>query len=263
MPRGGRPVVVVTRAEAPEAAFRECLDARGIDVEWLQTIAVGAPDEPWLLDGALKRLLSFDWVVFTSGHGVEAVVTHPRWLHAWRLSPSSRPRLAAVGPATASRLIAHGHVPDLQAHGGGGAGLADELRAAHGGTLNGVRLLWPCSSIARREFAERVQAEGGALTSVVAYRTVPVATEHTAGFLSDLRAHVIDAVAFFSPSAASSLAASLGGSTLAVLAGQTLVASIGPTTSSDLRKLGAPPDIEARPNTALALAGSLAQRLGH
>jgi uroporphyrinogen-III synthase len=260
-PPSRRPVVVVTRADAPEGPFAERLVAAGIDIEWLPAISVLPPEDPGPLDEAVARVGGFDWIVFTSVHAVDAVIGHPGWPAAWPGAAASSPRLAAIGPATAGRLAARGHAPALEAADAGGEGLALALLAASGGSLEGVSVLWPCSSIARRTFADEVASRGAALCEVVAYRTVPAPAGQAAALLCRLGAHEIDAVAFFSPSAASSLAAAAGGGTLAALAGRTLVASIGPATSAALRSLGAPPDLEAQPHTAEAMAAGLAQRL--
>lgn len=257
-----RPSVVVTRADAPDEAFERTLGARGIAVEWLRTVAILPPANPARLDAALARLGTYDWLAFTSAHAVDAVVRHPYWADARRNAPAGRARLAAVGPSTSARLAAAGYPADLEAPDAGGASLAAALAAGCGGSLCGVRILWPASNIARREFAERVAAAGGDLTEVTAYRCVPDPSPRMSALAAGVAAGSVDAVAFFSPSAASSLAAALGTGTLAALAGRTLVASLGPTTSAALRRLGAPPDVEAQPHTALALAEILASRLG-
>jgi uroporphyrinogen-III synthase len=262
MTRPERPVVVVTRADEPGVEFERVLASRGVSVEWAQTVTIAPPAEPWLLDAALARLGSFDWVAFTSAHAVDAVVAHPRWSDVWRATQARRSRLAVVGPATAARLTRAGHTSDLEAVETSGAGLASALIADHGGTLQGVRVLWPTSDIARREFADRLEAAGATLITVVAYRTVPVRSARVATLARDIEAGAVDAVAFFSPSAAASLASAMGTGNLSVLAGHTLVASLGPSTTSTLRTLGAPPDIEAQPHTALALAASLARHFG-
>jgi len=47
-----------------------------------------------------------------------------------------------------------------------------------------------------------------------------------------------------------------------VLAGRTVVASVGPTTSAALAKLGAPPTVEARDRTGGGLAAVLLSYVG-
>jgi uroporphyrinogen-III synthase len=68
-------------------------------------------------------------------------------------------------------------------------------------------------------------------------------------------------VCFLSPSAAEGLAAALGSDDLAALRGRCLVASLGPTTSDALARLGAPPDVEAAQVSARSLAAALLARL--
>jgi uroporphyrinogen-III synthase len=261
MPREGCPVVMATRADGPGGEFEQVLRQRGIGVEWVRTIAVAPPEDAPALESAIARAASFDWVAFTSAHAADMVLAHPAWRDAITAACDGRPRLAAVGPATAAKLAEHGHAPDLVASDEGGSGLAESLIAAHAGSLRGVKILWPCSAIAHREFPDRVASAGAALTTVVAYLTVPVPLARPDEMMRDLTDGTIDAVAFFSPSAALALAVAAGGGSLAPLAGRTIVASLGPSTTSTLLSLGAPPDIEARPHTARALASSLADRL--
>ncbi|HSD26719.1 MAG TPA: uroporphyrinogen-III synthase, partial [Vicinamibacteria bacterium] len=71
----------------------------------------------------------------------------------------------------------------------------------------------------------------------------------------------VDAVCFLSPSAAEGLAAALGSDDLAPLRGRCLVASLGPTTSEALARLGAPPDVEPVQASARSLAEALLARL--
>ena len=64
------------------------------------------------LTDALERLASSRWIVFTSAEAVAATCTHPGWAEAWRRL-FERPRIAAVGPATAARVRSFGLPCDL------------------------------------------------------------------------------------------------------------------------------------------------------
>ena len=61
--------------------------------------------DPPELDRALACIAGYDWVVFTSRNGVEAVFRRTRSI--------AGPRVAAIGPATAQALREHGVEPDL------------------------------------------------------------------------------------------------------------------------------------------------------
>jgi uroporphyrinogen-III synthase len=93
-------VVVVTRPERQAAPFLRMLRESGAETVAFPTLLI----EPLALDPATRASLepdTFHWVVYTSTNAVEqglAQLPRPR-----------RARLAAVGPATARALEAHGH----------------------------------------------------------------------------------------------------------------------------------------------------------
>lgn len=219
------------------------------------------PASDWqAVDDALAGLDSFDWLVFTSRRGVEALVSRG-W--APRDDARSRPlraRVAAVGPSTAAILTSLGAPPDVVAEDEGVDGLAAALEAAEPDRLNGRLVLWPRSDRAQAGFAQRLAALGARVVAPVAYRTVPGSAE-----MAHLLRGLVDegrlaAITFLSPSAAHGLAASFGGR-LSSLRGRTLVASIGPTTSAALRNFGAPPDVDPELSTIEGLAEALGAHL--
>lgn len=251
-----RPLVVITRDDGPLGRLAAALAARGLEAFALPTIAIRPGADIARLDAVLAELGSGDWLAFTSAHAVAAVLQRPAWN---RLVAGARPRIAAVGPATAARLRESGAPPDLVADEPGARGLAASL--ARSGSLDGVHVVWPRSDRARPELAERLRASGARVTEVVAYRTEAVASPLLADFQRLLSAGRLAAIAFLSPSSAAGLAAALGASDLGLLAGRALVASIGPTTSAALRELQAPPQVEASRPGVDALADALAATL--
>jgi uroporphyrinogen-III synthase/uroporphyrinogen III methyltransferase/synthase len=247
----------MTCADRPDAAIEAVARAHGLDIEWIPAIETLPPEDPGPLDAAISGLAQYDWVLFTSAHTVDVVVGHPRWVQAGNARAGRRPRLAAVGSATAARLAEHHTMPDLVPDEHGGAALAASLIVLHGGPLAGARVLWPRSNIADRTLVERLRSAGAMVHEVEAYRTVAARAESFARLVEDIDAGRVYAVAFFSPSAASGLAAAAPGQTLSRLPGRTIVVSIGPTTSAALHRLGAPPDVEANPHTAAALVAAV------
>lgn len=251
-----RPLVVITRDDGPEGRLAAALAARGLEAFALPTIAIRPGSDVARLDAVLAELGSGDWLAFTSAHAVAAVLQRPAWN---RLRAGARPRIAAVGSATAARLRESGAPPDLVADQPGAHGLAAAL--ARSRSLDDVHVVWPRSDRARPELAERLCASGARVTELAVYRTEPVASPLLADFQRLLSAGRLAAIAFLSPSSAAGLAAALGASDLGLLAGRALVASIGPTTSAALRALQAPPQIEAGMPGVDALADALAATL--
>lgn len=254
-----RPTVVVTRAEGPEGPLASALAERGARVLPLPTVAFAPPEDPGALEASFGRLAEFEWVLVTSPHAAAVLTSHPAWA-AVRDTGGNRPRVAAAGTATAELLAEAGAAVDLAPAEAGARGLLESFASA-GTALAGTRMLWPRSDIARRDLADGLRGQGATVEEVVAYRTIPARGPAIATFLHHLEQGRIDAVTFMSPSSAENLARALGGCDLRRLAGRTLVASIGPTTSEALRRLGAPPQAEALSRTAAGLAAAVLDRL--
>ena len=247
--------MVVTRDEGPRGALRQALSSRGADVRALPTTRSVPPGDPAPLNAALDALDTFDWLTVTSVRGVDAIEGHPGWRAAW--TGADRPRVAAVGSATDERLRQTGAPVDLEGRGFGGLDLARELIEVAGETLKGARVLWPRSDRARSELMEQLRTAGAQVAAPIAYQTLPARPGELRWFVQALDRGDVDAIAFLSPSAASSLTAALGADDLSRLAGGLCVASIGPATSAQLRELGAPPDVEATRPSAASLAEDL------
>ena len=254
------PLVIQTRDEEPDDPFASMLRASGTTVLAMPLIAYASPADPRPLADAIERLATVGWVLFTSAQAVTATCGQPRWTTVWQSMATRCPRIAAVGPATERRLRAVGLAPDLVPDQSSGHELATALLEQEG-SLSGVRVLWPRSAIATRELPDALAAAGAIVIEPDAYRTRPVVPAALSDFIERLESGQIDAVAFFSPSAARSLSRALGDGTLRRLAGRTEVASIGPTTSAALADLAAPATIEGEPHTGAGLARAILQRL--
>ena len=89
--------IVVTRPEAKSLADQ--LESLGAEVSLVPLIEIRPAEDHAAAEAALERLDGYDWVVFTS---VNAVA-----VFAPRLGGLAGPRVAAVGPVTADRIVAH------------------------------------------------------------------------------------------------------------------------------------------------------------
>jgi uroporphyrinogen III methyltransferase/synthase len=192
--RSGRRRVVVTRAADQAAPLAERLEGLGCEVVLCPLIRI----EP--LDNAPIDVGVYDWVVVTSPNGAAEL--------ARRLASSPR-RLAAVGPATADALRAHGLEPDLVPEVSSQEGLLAELPRPAG------RVLLAAAEGARRLLADDLEADFLPL-----YRTVELRPE---------RVPDGDLVVLASPSAARALAATRA---------RMPVVAIGPQTAEAARGLG-------------------------
>jgi uroporphyrinogen-III synthase len=218
-------------------------------------IAIGPPASFDELDRALGALEGIAWIAFTSANAVERTLARAAELGI-PAAALARPRLAAIGVATAARLERLLRAPDLVP----AAARGDALAAALAPAVRGLRVLVPRAEEGRPELVEGLTKAGARVVSPAAYRTVASPPDSLAPLRSALAAHAVDAVAFASPSAVRRVVAALGPE--ARLLARTVLAAIGPTTGAELRACGLTVGVEpARPSGA-ALADALAELLG-
>lgn len=236
--------VAVTRAAEDAGELEEQLRLTGaVPVLIPLTRILAAAD-----DGPLRRALAavddFDWIVFTSARAVRAVAG------VQSLTPI-RPRIAAVGPATAAAVReVIGRDPDAVPALTTGAGIVPAMLQHH--PLEGARVLWPRAEQPRPELPRDLAQAGAQLEDPVAYRTVPdpeagsrlAAMDATGG---------VDVITFTAPSAVDCFASAHTGRIRSV------IAVIGPTTAAAARTHGLPVHVEARQPIISALVAALAE----
>lgn len=250
LPLAGRRIVV-TRAPEQAGELARLLEAHGAEVLLCPLVAFERPEDPGALDGALGRLGEFDWLLFTSQNAVRFFEERRRELGIpleW-----GRPRVAAVGPATAKAARELGYGVECVAEEATGRGLAEGL----GEKVAGRRVLLPRSDRARADLPEMLRGAGARVTDVVAYRTVPPGPEGAAA-LERIRAGQVDAVALASPSAFERLAEQLGMGALGEMTRRVALAAIGPVTAAAIRQAGLPVAVVPAKPSAEAFVEALA-----
>jgi len=187
--------VAVTRAAEQCAELSEKLRAQGaLTVEW-PLIALAPPLDSAPLDAAIRGLVHFEWIVFSSANGVKFFCDRPG-AAAW-------PGLlcvAAVGTQTANALQSRGWPVDAAPTEFLAANLAQTM-----GELDGLQVLVVQPDIASHDLAEALAARGAWVTVVAAYRNVPALPAQP------LDLALVDVVTLASASAATNFAASIGG----------------------------------------------------
>ncbi len=232
--------IVVTRAEGQASALAEPLRSHGADVLAFPCIAIVPPAVPPEFGPADD----FDWIVLTSVNAVEMFFGS---LEALGQHPSTwtRPRIAAVGPATgeaARRYVAHiDLMPDTYV----GEALFEALKEREG-SLQGKRILLPRGDLARDFLPKALREHGAEVTEAVVYQTV--APEVSEEAIQTLMAYRPALVTFTSPSTAQNFAAVLGPERLDTMKVAVTFASIGPVTSQAMVEVGIPPAVEANPH---------------
>ncbi len=250
-PLAGKRVVVTRAAGQSELLCRE-LTARGAVPLRLPAIGFAPPDDFEPLDGALRSLAEFDWLLFTSQNAVRALAERFRTLGFEPGGTGFCPQVAVVGPATAVAAARAGFPAAYVAREHRGAALSAEL----GSRLHGARVLLPRSDRAGADLPAALRASGARVTEVVAYHTVRVQPQDDS-VLRAVQTGEVDVITFFSPSAFQNLAEELGLNLLRAIHSQTAIAAIGPVTAGALRDAGLVPDVVSADTSVESLVAAL------
>src|SRR5260370_19493686 len=220
-----------------------CLGASVIEIPCIE-IRKGQSYQP--LDEALKNIGNYDWLIFTSANGVEAMWERFRKLRLKRRNLKHL-QIAAIGPATKKAIVRHGlkvkMVPEEYVAESVVKGLRDKV--------NGKRVVLIRAKVARDVIPEELRAAGARVDVVEAYETVvPEKSRARLRALMKNGGRCPHIVTFTSSSTAKNFAELLGnlkaGSLSAGRLKHVQFASIGPVTSATLRELQMPVAIEAR-----------------
>lgn len=230
--------ILLTRARGENATLGRILETAGVETVEIPTIEIRPPESWTSPDRVLEK--TYDWVVFTSAHGLEAFRgRYPRY---------PLPRVAVVGPQTASRARALGIDIALVPSDYRVEGLLEELP----GDLAGLRFLVPRGDLADAALPDTLRARGAEVDAVVVYRTVVPETGRDT-LREELGDHRIDCVTFTSGSTVRNLASMLGVADTRPYLAATKVAVIGPVTRAAVESLGCEVAIEPPEATLPAL----------
>jgi uroporphyrinogen III methyltransferase/synthase len=219
--------VLITRPAGAADAFAEQLWEAGAEPILAPTIAIGPPDDPAAAARAVASVRDYGWVTFTSANGVTAffdlLAAGGKDARAF-----GDVRVAAIGPATAAALAAHGITVDFMPATYVNEAVADGLLAR---TAPRERILLFRAQEARDVLPDALRAAGRTVDIVAGYRT---------RFVDDpeLRAKVerADIVTFTSSSTVQGFVYNLADAPQ--LLNRKLIATIGPITAKTALGLG-------------------------
>jgi uroporphyrinogen III methyltransferase/synthase len=250
--------IVVTRSIEQAGELIEMLEERGAEAIPAPTIQIAPPEDADALGRACDEASTFDWIVFTSGNGVEYFME--RLLATSDVRELKGVRICTIGPSTASRVARYGIRVDLTPAEFRAEAVVDALKAT-GGDLTGKRFLLPRADIARDLLAEALREAGAFVLDVAAYRTTPARADRDGGpdIYRMLLDRQIDAVTFTSASTVRNFVARLGLDQAVDLLGSTVVASIGPVTAEAAQQLNIATNVMPRRYTIPDLVDALVE----
>src|SRR5580692_1145603 len=245
--------IVVGRARHQASALSSGLRELGAEVIEIPFIEIRKPRSYQPLDTALKNLQDYDWLILTSVNGVEAL-----WKRVHKLGLTNKQlehlKLAAIGPATKKAIEKRGIKVNVVPEEYVAESVVESLRDQ----VAGKRVLLARARVARDVIPRELRKLGAKVDVVEAYETVVPQSSRTrlSAILKDSKRRP-DVITFTSSSTVRNFV-NLTGRNMwrgrprprkANPLDGVRLASIGPVTSSTLRELGLPVDVEAKEYT--------------
>lgn len=246
--------IVITRAAAQSEVLAKQLSALGALPALLPLVAFAEPEDFAPLDEAIAQVEHFDWLIFTSGQAVRAVVGRSKQLNAALERRGSKLQIATVGPASAEAVRQAGLPVEYVSNIHNGVALAHELAER----LQGRTVLLPRSDRANPDLPAALKAHGAHITEVVAYRTLQPSDVDKLN-LGRVSAGEADAILFFSPSAVQHYAQLASGEQFRKLQDRVVITAVGPVTANALREAGVERMVVAADTTAASVIQVLEQ----
>ena len=239
--------IIITRAQEQSSEAREIFTKNGAEVFDLPSLVIGPPDDWRPLDDALKKISTFDWIIFSSANGVRYVEDRMKEIGLSLSKISKSIKIAAVGRKTASFLSdIDANIsfipPDF---------VADSLVENFPQNQKGLKLFIPRVQTGGRSIlSDSFKLKGAKVTEVAAYEsTCPDAIPHKT--IDALKSKKIDIIAFTSSKTVINTVILLkkyfNENWLKLIAEIKLV-SIGPQTTISCKNLIRKPSKEANPH---------------
>jgi uroporphyrinogen III methyltransferase/synthase len=249
---GRRVLVTRSRNQAPDLV--ELLELNGAEAVEAPVLRISPPSDAGPLERAAAGVRSFDWVVFTSTNAVVSLVGQVL-ADAHDVRALAGPRVCAVGPGTASRLLRFGVSPDLEPADHRAGGVVAALSDAD--SLKGARVLLPVAENTPESLGDALRASGADVTEVVAYRATTVESDQHLDLYRQLLDRRIDAVTFTSANTVRAFVEIYGAEQSPDLLAGTVVATIGPGAADAAARAGIRVDVPAEGATIAALVDGL------
>ena len=225
--------IIVTRARQQASPFLARLVELGANAVAFPAIETVPPESWEPLDRAIDVLTAYQWVIFTSVNGVNYFNERlqKKGLDARALSGI---KVAAIGPATAERLLAMGIKADFVPSEYRAEAVIEGLKGTAG---PGTRILLARAKEARDVLPEELRKEGATVDIVPAYETV--LPSHRVKKVEKMLAEgAVDIITFTSSSTVTNFARMFPDRDVASLLKDVQVACIGPITAKTAQKMG-------------------------
>jgi uroporphyrinogen III methyltransferase/synthase len=245
-----------TDSENPRTSSSASLERLGAEVISAPTVEIRPISDPAPLDRAIEHLSEYDWLVFTSGHGVRHFMS--RLFELGRdLRALGGLRLAAIGPSTAEALTHYHLKADLVPDSARSEGLAERLKAE----ARGRKILFARADRGRTLLQEEL-GQVAVVEQVSVYHNADV-DSLPPGVIERIREGSIDWITLTSSAIVNRLHALLPEDAQSQIGQRIRLASISPITTEAAKALGWTVAVEATVHTWDGVADAIAEYVGH
>jgi uroporphyrinogen III methyltransferase/synthase len=249
--------IVVTRARSQASELARRLSEFGVEVVEFPTIAIEPPRQYASMDRSVERLQAYDWLFFTSVHGVESFFNRLRQLGK-NSQALEHLRVVAIGPETAGRLEdegVHAHLVPAKYQAEG------IIEGLHPADIRGRRILIPRAAKARELLPETLRQWGASVDVVEAYQTV-LPQNHKESLNELLQQNQIDVITFTSSSTVVNFIRLFEGADLLRILKGVVIGCIGPITAQTAIDSGLRVDIISSEFTIPGLVDAIVRYYG-
>jgi len=120
------------------------------------------------LEGALKNIAAYDWLVFSSRYGVLHFFQALNKI-GYDARALAKAKVAAIGNSTKARLLDFGILADVVPKDESARGLINEFKRVD---IKGKRIFMPRSDLSDKGLKEGLESQGAIVDAVVAYRNI-------------------------------------------------------------------------------------------
>lgn len=249
--------ILVTRLQLEGDLLVAQLKEYGAKVYHAPTIEIVEPESFTLLDQAIKRLLQYDWVIFTSRNAVDTFLARLKFLEK-ESSLLTKLKILAVGSSTAKALEKANLVVTLIPEKFHAEGALESLKNYYQDNqkLSKCRFLFPRALGGSDLLVVELKKIGAKVDLVVAYQTqTPVGAKEE--ILNILSSKKINLITFTSPSTINNLVELVSPISIVDLLKNISIACIGPVTTKAVEEVGLKINVCPNQSTALSLAEAI------
>jgi len=251
--------IVLTRAKGQSTELKTRLEILGAEVLELPVLSISKEIDKHLLADVMLELGGYDWIVFTSAHGVHFFFDEFRRIFD-DIRSLGLVRIACVGEGTA-RGVTDLHLKvECQPKLATAESLANALIET--GSLDSAKVLVVMGNLNRDILITKLESALAIVDKLQVYKTEKFDLSNDPS-VNEYNLKGADAVLFASSSAVQFFAEQNSLLTLSNNAKKPLYGSIGSQTSSSLRKHAMPVDFEAEEPGLDSLINALVKKLTH